>query len=185
LRRRQQRNFLAMVLLSQGVPMLCGGDEIGRSQQGNNNAFCQDNPLSWFDWDDVDDDLLAFTKGLIRLRRGHLVFHRRRFFQGRPFRDGGLADIAWFRPDGIEMADRDWAVDYARALGMLLNGDVVPVTPALVASGTVTTLTTSSATPGPSRSLSSCPAGAGVTPGSRSFGPQNGALRASKPPRQT
>ena len=126
LRRRQQRNFLATVLLSQGVPMLCGGDEIGRTQQGNNNAFCQDNALSWFDWEHVDTELHAFITRLVRLRLDHPVFRRRRFFHGRPIRGGELADIAWFRPDGQEMRDEDWAVPSARALGMLLDGDAIP-----------------------------------------------------------
>ena len=84
LRARQQRNFLATLFLSQGVPMLLGGDEIGRTQRGNNNAYCQDNELSWFDWDDVDDELLEFTRKLIALRREHPVFRRRGWFQGRP-----------------------------------------------------------------------------------------------------
>ncbi len=126
LRRRQQRNFLATVLLSQGVPMLCGGDEIGRTQQGNNNAFCQDNALSWFDWEHVDAELLAFVARLVRLRLDHPVFRRRRFFHGRAIRGGQLTDIAWFRPDGAEMAESDWTVGYARALGMLLDGDAIP-----------------------------------------------------------
>ncbi len=106
--------------------MLCGGDEIGRTQQGNNNAFCQDNALSWFDWEHVDAELLAFVARLVRLRLDHPVFRRRRFFHGRAIRGGQLTDIAWFRPDGAEMAESDWTVGYARALGMLLDGDAIP-----------------------------------------------------------
>ncbi|MGI9022899.1 MAG: glycogen debranching protein GlgX [Acidimicrobiales bacterium] len=125
LRRRQQRNFLATLLLSQGVPMLLGGDEVGRTQQGNNNAYCQDNELSWFDWalDDADADLLDFTAQLIHLRRAHPVFHRRRFFQGRPIHGSGLADIGWFRPDGGEMTAGEWTAGKVYALGMFLNGE--------------------------------------------------------------
>ncbi|HZT67351.1 MAG TPA: glycogen debranching protein GlgX [Acidimicrobiales bacterium] len=123
LRRRQQRNFLATLFLSQGVPMICGGDEVGRSQGGNNNAYCQDNPISWQPWEVVDEELLAFCRDLIRLRRAHPVFRRRQFFQGRPIRGTAMADIAWFRPDGAEMTDEDWQVGYAKSLAVFLNGD--------------------------------------------------------------
>ncbi|MHB1534713.1 MAG: glycogen debranching protein GlgX [Acidimicrobiales bacterium] len=139
LRRRQVRNLLATLLLSQGVPMLLGGDEFGRTQQGNNNAYCQDNELSWYDWASADQDLLAWTRALIALRRAHPVFRRRRFFQGRPVRPattgrGGakaanpatVPDIGWFRPDGDEMTDADWEVGYARSLGVFLNGRDIP-----------------------------------------------------------
>ena len=128
-RRRQERNFLATLLLSQGVPMLLGGDEMGRTQNGNNNAFCQDNETSWYDWAHPDTDLQAFTRALIALRRNHPVFCRRRFFQGRKVRGDdidGLKDIAWFRPDGEEMADSDWRTGYARSLGVFLNGNAIP-----------------------------------------------------------
>jgi isoamylase len=121
LRARQQRNFLATLLLSQGVPMLLGGDEQGRTQRGNNNGYCQDNEVSWYDWSDVDETLLDFTRWLMRLRREHPVFRRRRWFQGRPIRGKGPADIAWFRPDGEEMSDDDWHGS-ASTLGMFLNG---------------------------------------------------------------
>ena len=124
LRRRQQRNILTTLLLSQGVPMLLGGDEFGRTQQGNNNAYCQDNELSWYDWQDVDDDLLDFTRDLIALRREHPVFRRRRWFQGRPIR--GTVDIGWFQPDGSTMDDADWEHDFARSVGLFLNGDAIP-----------------------------------------------------------
>jgi len=120
LRARQQRNFLATLLLSQGVPMLLGGDEIGRTQGGNNNAWCQDNEISWVDWDAADHDLLAFTRRLIELRRGHPVFRRRRFFQGR---GEHLPDVWWMRADGRRMTRRDWDGTESRAIGVFLNGD--------------------------------------------------------------
>jgi isoamylase len=120
LRARQQRNFLATLLLSQGVPMLLGGDEIGRTQNGNNNAWCQDNEISWINWEDADQSLLAFTRELIRLRRGHPVFRRTRFFEGRGTQ---LPDVWWMRPDGRRMTRRDWDNADARAIGVYLNGD--------------------------------------------------------------
>jgi isoamylase len=122
LRARQRRNLLATLLLSQGVPMLLGGDEIGRTQHGNNNAYCQDNELSWHDWGSVDEELLEFVRALVRFRLEHPIFHRRRFFQGTPVRGTGMTDIAWFRPDGARMTDEDWNVSYARSLGVFLNG---------------------------------------------------------------
>ena len=123
-RRRQQRNFVTTLLLSQGVPMLLGGDEIGRTQHGNNNAYCQDNELSWYDWEHVDADLLEFTRDVIALRRGHPTFRRRRWFQGRPIR--GALDIAWLRPDGTEMDDADWNAESSRSVGVLLDGGAIP-----------------------------------------------------------
>ena len=126
LRARQQRNFLATLFLSQGVPMLLGGDEIGRTQQGNNNAYCQDNALSWYDWDQIDDDLLAFTQRLIRFRLDHPVFHRRRWFQGRAIHDSGERDIGWFTPDGEEMTEEHWQVGFAKSLLVLFNGKALP-----------------------------------------------------------
>ena len=120
LRARQQRNFIATLLLSQGVPMILGGDEIGRTQGGNNNAWCQDNEISWVDWQRADRDLLAFTRRLIELRRAHPVLRRRRFFQGRGER---LPDVWWMRPDGRRMTRRDWENAEARAIGVFLNGD--------------------------------------------------------------
>jgi glycogen operon protein len=122
-RRRQQRNLLTTLLLSQGVPMLLGGDELGRSQGGNNNAYCQDGPVSWFDWEDRDDELLAFTRELIALRRAHPVFRRRHWFEGRPIR--GTVDIGWFRPDGEEMDDADWDAGFARSVAVFLNGESI------------------------------------------------------------
>jgi isoamylase len=127
LRRRQQRNFLTTLLLSQGVPMLLGGDEVGRTQDGNNNGWCQDSEISWFDWD-LDGDrtsLLAFTKRLIALRRAHPVFRRRDFLLGRD-PDGGVPDSWWFRPDGRRMTQRDWDRDDAHVIGLFLNGDAIP-----------------------------------------------------------
>ncbi len=127
LRARQKRNLLATLLLSQGVPMLMAGDEMGRSQQGNNNAYCQDNEISWVDWrlSDADRDLLAFVSRLIHLRRAHPVFHRRSFFQGREIRGTGIKDIHWLKPDGSEMSDHEWTHDYARSLGVFLSGEAL------------------------------------------------------------
>ena len=127
LRARQQRNFLATLLLSQGVPMLCGGDEIERSQQGNNNAYCQDSELSWYDWrfNGPRRDLLAFTRLLIRLRREHPVFRRRQFFYGRHIQGSEVKDLAWFRPDGKEMREESWQDPLARCIGLRLAGDAI------------------------------------------------------------
>ncbi len=124
LREQQKRNFLATLLLSQGVPMLTAGDEIGRSQHGNNNAYCQDTDISWVDWnlDKGQEDLLEFTRRLIRLRRHHPVFRRRSFFQGRPIRGREVKDLTWLHPDGGEMTDQQWRQDYARCLGLLVYG---------------------------------------------------------------
>ncbi len=106
-RKTRQRSMLATLLLSQGVPMLLGGDESGRSQGGNNNAYCQDNQISWYDWSDVDGELLEFTKALIRFRADHPVFRRRQWFRGRPYHSP-LPDIGWFTPAGTAMVDDDW-----------------------------------------------------------------------------
>ncbi|MGH9178791.1 MAG: glycogen debranching protein GlgX [Acidimicrobiales bacterium] len=126
LRDRQVRNFLATLLLSQGVPMILGGDEMGRTQQGNNNAYCQDNEISWFDWERQDGDLVTYTQRLISLRRSHPVFRRRHFFQGQPLHGRGVSDIAWFRADGSEMTDDDWREGFAKTLGVFLNGAAIP-----------------------------------------------------------
>ena len=127
LRERQKRNMLATLLLSQGVPMLCSGDEIGRTQGGNNNAYCQDNEISWVDWtlSKPQQALLTFTRGLIALRQKHPVFRRRRFFQGRRIRGMEVKDLYWLRPDGKEMTDEDWAQGYVRCLGVRLAGDAM------------------------------------------------------------
>jgi isoamylase len=122
LRARRQRSLLTTLLLSQGVPMVLGGDEFGRSQQGNNNAYCQDNELSWFRWDEVDEDLLAFSRDLIRLRHEHPVFRRRRWFQGLPLHGPETTDIGWLTPEGTEMDDDDWEAGFARSLQVFLNG---------------------------------------------------------------
>jgi isoamylase len=125
LRERQKRNFLATLFLSQGVPMLYGGDEISRSQNGNNNAYCQDNEISWYDWE-LDENrkaLLAFVKGLIQLRHEHPVLRRRKFFQGRSIRGADIKDIMWLRADGEEMADEDWKSSWIRCIGMLISGE--------------------------------------------------------------
>ena len=128
LREKQRRNFLATLLLSQGIPMLLGGDEMGRSQMGNNNAYCQDNEISWFNWDLVkgNEDLLDFSRELIYFRRQHPVFRRRKWFQGRAIHGSGVSDIGWFNPDGAEMTQEQWQVGYAKAVGIFLNGDEIP-----------------------------------------------------------
>jgi isoamylase len=126
LRSRQVRNFLTTLMLSQGVPMLLGGDEIGRTQRGNNNAYCQDNEISWYDWANADADLLKFTRRLIRMRHRHPVFCRRRWFQGRPIHGGRVSDIGWFTRNGTEMSEEDWQAGYAKSLGVYLNGRAIP-----------------------------------------------------------
>jgi glycogen operon protein len=127
LRERQKRNFLATLLLSQGVPMLCGGDELGRTQQGNNNAYCQDNELSWYDWklDRRDRSLLEFTQRCIRLRRKHPALRRRQFFFGRRIHGSEVKDLTWFRPDGHEMTEDDWNNGLTRCLGLRIAGDAL------------------------------------------------------------
>jgi isoamylase len=141
LRARQQRNFLVTLLLSQGVPMLLAGDELGRTQQGNNNGYCQDNEISWLAWPaesagagqetpdqaETDTSLLDFTRELIKLRASHPVFRRRRFFQGEPISGphGQVGDIAWFTPAGEEMTDDDWSAGFAKSLTVFLNGDQI------------------------------------------------------------
>jgi isoamylase len=128
LRARQQRNFLVTLLLSQGVPMLLAGDECSRTQGGNNNAYCQDNEVSWFSWDECDAQLRAFTQRLTTMRREHPVFRRRGWFQGRPIHGAAVGDAAWFQPDGNEMTEDDWNVSFAKSLGLFLNGDELPHT---------------------------------------------------------
>jgi len=126
LRQRQQRNFLATLLLSQGVPMIAHGDELGRTQQGNNNAYCQDSELSWIDWENADLALIEFTASLTRLRRQHPSFRRRRFFDGRPVTRGEgepLPDIVWINPSGAVMAPADWDCGFGRSIGVFLNGN--------------------------------------------------------------
>ncbi|MFJ5231776.1 glycogen debranching protein GlgX [Kitasatospora sp. NPDC088391] len=137
LRARQQRNMIATLMLSQGVPMLAHGDELGRTQRGNNNAYCQDSELTWLRWpgtpataeqpDPADTALLEFTQGMIWLRRDHPVFRRRRFFHGRPVSGthDDLTDIAWFTPAGEEMTKQDWSTSYAKSLTVFLNGNAI------------------------------------------------------------
>ena len=124
-RARQQRNFLTTLLLSQGVPMILGGDEIGRTQQGNNNAYCQDNEISWFDWERADQGLLEFTRRLIAFWREHPTFRRRGWFKGRSIRGADVKDVAWFRPDGNEMTEQDWNELFAKSFMLFLNGDAL------------------------------------------------------------
>ena len=126
LRARQKRNLLATLFLSLGVPMLLAGDELGRTQRGNNNAYCQDNEISWLDWENVDLKQLEFAKEIIQFRKEHPVFCRRKWFQGKPIHGGDVTDLAWFRPDGEQMSDEDWGAGFAKSLGVFLNGDEIP-----------------------------------------------------------
>ncbi len=127
LRAQQKRNLLATLFFSQGVPMLVAGDEMGRTQLGNNNAYCQDNAISWVNWDltPADEAFLAFTQKIIALRREHPVFRRRNFFQGRAIHGADTKDIHWFKPDGHEMSDHEWTHDFARCLGVCLCGETI------------------------------------------------------------
>jgi len=131
LRRRQQRNFMATLLLSQGVPMFPAGDEVGRTQRGNNNAYCQDNEISWFDWSRLDNPegrrLLEFTRHVIRIRHTHPVFRRPKFFQGRKIRGSDVKDVMWFDPDGTEMTDDEWNTHFVRSMGLFLSGRTMDV----------------------------------------------------------
>jgi isoamylase len=128
LRERQKRNFLATLLLSQGVPMLAHGDELGRTQGGNNNVYAQDNEISWVDWDEArnNDVLTEFTARLAALRAAHPVFRRQRFFQGRPIRGSSVDDIAWLHPGGHPMSEDDWNGGHAQSLAIFLNGRGIP-----------------------------------------------------------
>ncbi|MEC4986840.1 MAG: glycogen debranching protein GlgX [Oscillatoria sp. PMC 1068.18] len=127
LRNRQRRNFLTSLMLSQGVPMLLSGDEIGRTQEGNNNPYCQDNEISWLDWDLQDENaaLLDFTRQLIYFRRQHPNFRRRKWFQGRAIHGSGVNDIGWFNPDGGQMTAEQWQDGFAKAVGIFLNGEEI------------------------------------------------------------
>ena len=129
LRRRQIRNFLATLFLSQGVPMLAGGDEFARSQKGNNNVYCQDNELGWFSWErsEIEQGLISFVVKLIRFRKEHPVFRRPKFFQGRPIRGLGIKDIMWLSPSGKEMSDKEWNAGYSRSVGLLLSGQTMDI----------------------------------------------------------
>jgi len=129
LRERQRRNFLATLFLSQGVPMLTGGDEWGRTQNGNNNAYCQDNEISWFDWtrDEKQNQFLEFTRKLIQFRKDHPVFRRPKFLKGRRIPGSEIRDVMWFNPGGSLMSEDEWASPFVRCLGMLLSGDTSDV----------------------------------------------------------
>jgi len=129
LRERQIRNFLATLLLSQGVPMICGGDEFARSQRGNNNAYCQDNELTWYDWklDESRVRLMEFTRRLVKLRLSHPNLHRRKFFQDRTIRNSVVRDIAWYGADGNEMPEQAWTTEWTRSMALLLNGKTLQV----------------------------------------------------------
>ncbi|MDQ1090312.1 glycogen debranching protein GlgX [Siphonobacter sp. SORGH_AS_1065] len=125
LRQQQKRNFLTTLFLSQGVAMLVAGDEFGRTQGGNNNAYCQDNEISWLHWDNQDVDLLEYTKKIIKFSQDHPVFCRRGWFKGQPVQGTDREDIAWFLPDGNEMSDEDWQNGYAKSLGVYLSGHAI------------------------------------------------------------
>jgi glycogen operon protein len=127
LRRRQKRNLMATLLLSQGVPMICGGDELGHTQNGNNNAYCQDNELSWLNWElsDAQKECLDFVQRVSKLRARHPVFRRRKFFHGRDVRGSEIKDISWINPGGVEMTDEDWNAGFSRCLGVRLAGDLI------------------------------------------------------------
>lgn len=125
LRTKQKRNFLTTLFLSQGAPMLLSGDEIGRTQKGNNNAYCQDNELSWIDWKNKDEEFLHFCQKLIQFRHKHPVFHRRHFFEGRPLHGSPLQDIEWFTKEGQTMTTEDWGKGF-KSLGVFLNGKTIP-----------------------------------------------------------
>ncbi|MCB1966930.1 MAG: glycogen debranching enzyme GlgX, partial [Candidatus Accumulibacter sp.] len=127
LRARQKRNLLATLFFSQGVPMLLAGDEMGRTQGGNNNAYCQDNEISWVNWDlsPADRDFLAFVQRVISLRREHPVFRRRNFFHGSAPEGSLVKDIHWLKPDGSEMNDDEWSHSYAQCLGVYLSGEAM------------------------------------------------------------
>lgn len=126
LRQQQQRNFLVTLMLSQGVPMLLAGDEMGRSQQGNNNPYCQDNEVSWVNWDLQDHVLLEFSQQLINFRLQHPIFRRRKWFQGRAIHGSEVRDIVWFNPNGGEMTDKQWNDGLAKAIAIFLNGEEIP-----------------------------------------------------------
>jgi isoamylase len=123
LRRQQRRNFLTTLFLSEGVPMLLAGDEFGRTQNGNNNAYCQDNEISWFNWQRRDNQLFEFTRRLIQFRKQHPVFRRPKFFQGKRVRGSEIRDVMWFNPGGNEMSEEEWNSPFVRCLGMLVSGD--------------------------------------------------------------
>ena len=127
LRERQKRNLIATLLLSQGVPMICGGDELSHTQNGNNNTYCQDNELTWLNWelDETQQQFLDFVRQAARIWTEQPVFQRRRFFQGRSIRGTDIKDISWFSPSGEEMTDEDWSAGFTKCLGVRLAGDLI------------------------------------------------------------
>jgi len=129
LRRQQIKNAIAMLMVSQGVPMILSGDEVGHTQNGNNNTYCQDNELNWLAWEHNDEqkELLEFTKKLIQLRHDHPVFRRPKFFQGRRIRGSEIRDVMWFNPGSNEMTDEEWGSPFVRAIEVLLSGDTIDV----------------------------------------------------------
>ena len=129
-RRKRARAILTTLMLSQGVPMLLAGDEMWRTQGGNNNAYCQDNEVSWIDWESIDGELLDYTRELIRFRKHHPVFRRRRWFEGRSVRGSDHDDIAWYNTDGSPMSDDAWTRGYAKSLAVYLNGKGITATDA-------------------------------------------------------
>ncbi|HTF82740.1 MAG TPA: hypothetical protein VL947_13485, partial [Cytophagales bacterium] len=122
LRERQKRNFLTTLFVSQGVPMLVSGDELGRTQNGNNNAYCQDNEISWINWEKADQKLLEFTRKLIQFRKIHPTFCRKNWFKGKPIKGVGVEDIAWFQPNGDEVTEEQWNEEAAKTLAIYMNG---------------------------------------------------------------
>jgi glycogen operon protein len=127
LRMRQKRNFMATLFFSLGVPMISGGDELGRTQQGNNNAYCQDSPLSWYPWEleDKDESFLRFVRRVAALRRNQPVFKRQNFFQGRSIHGSERKDITWLREDGLEMGHKDWLDTSRCVIGLMLGGEAI------------------------------------------------------------
>jgi isoamylase len=127
LRERQMRNLLATLFMSQGVPMICAGDELSHTQQGNNNTYCQDNEITWLNWslDERRRKFLDFVKEVARIWRENPVFQRRKFLQGRRIRGSGIKDISWFAADGTEMSDEDWNAGFVKCLGVRLAGDLI------------------------------------------------------------
>jgi glycogen operon protein len=127
LRARRQRSFIATLFLSQGVPMLLGGDEIGRTQQGNNNSYCQDNDINWFDWNlnDHQRALLSFTRGVIAFRKEHPVLRRRRYFEGLFLPGADIKDLTWYKLDGTEIVDQQWSDPEVRSMAMRLAGEAI------------------------------------------------------------
>jgi glycogen operon protein len=126
LRAKQTRKLLATLLLSQGIPMVWGGDEMCRTQKGNNNGYCQDNEISWYDWSSADQDLLEFAAQLIQFRRAHQIFHRPRWFRGSPIDRTGIDDIGWFTPEAKQMTQVEWGETFTKSMAVFFNGQALP-----------------------------------------------------------